>query len=79
MTPPGHGLLDATPGIAASTGSASHSDTPEPSPVLTAMGLDAARSLAAIRLSLGRWITTEHVDRAADVIAASATRTAART
>jgi cysteine desulfurase len=75
----GHDLLAATPGIAASTGSACHSGTPEPSPVLTAMGLETARSLAAIRLSLGRWTTTEDVDRAADLIAASAVRTAART
>jgi cysteine desulfurase len=61
----GHDLLAATPGIAASTGSACHSGTHEPSPVLTAMGLDTERGLAALRLSLGRWSTADDVDRAA--------------
>jgi cysteine desulfurase len=68
----GHSLLDATPGIAASTGSACHSGDHQPSPVLTAMGLDPDRSLSALRLSLGRWSTREDIDRAADLITASA-------
>jgi cysteine desulfurase len=66
----GHELLAAVPEIAASTGSACHSGSYDPSPVLTAMGFDAARSLAAVRLSLGRGTTAEDVDRAADLIAA---------
>jgi cysteine desulfurase len=68
----GHSLLDATPGIAASTGSACHSGNHQPSPVLTAMGLDADRGLSALRLSLGRWSTREDIDRAADLITKSA-------
>ncbi|MBC6445731.1 cysteine desulfurase family protein [Actinokineospora xionganensis] len=70
----GHDLLAAVPDVAASVGSACHSGIHEPSPVLTAMGFDRDRSLSALRLSLGRWSTTEDVDRAADLIAAAATR-----
>jgi cysteine desulfurase len=68
----GHALLDTVPGVAASTGSACHSGTHEPSPVLTAMGVPADRALATLRLSLGRWTTADDVDRAADLIAAAA-------
>ncbi|GHF35411.1 cysteine desulfurase [Amycolatopsis bartoniae] len=68
----GHQLLAALPGIAASTGSACHSGTHEPSPVLTAMGLDTDRGLSALRLSLGRWSTTDDIDRAADQIITAA-------
>jgi cysteine desulfurase len=64
----GHDVLAATPGIAASTGSACHSGIHEPSPVLTAMGLSTDRSLAALRLSLGRWSTIGDIDTAADMI-----------
>jgi cysteine desulfurase len=70
----GHSLLDATPGIAASTGSACHSGDHQPSQVLTAMGLDTDRSLSALRLSLGRWSAREDIDRAAELITASARR-----
>jgi cysteine desulfurase len=68
----GHDLLAAIPQIAASTGSACHSGSHEPSPVLRAMGLDADHSLAALRLSLGRWTTRSDVDRAADLLTAQA-------
>lgn len=68
----GHKLLAALPGIAASTGSACHSGTHEPSPVLTAMGLDMTRGLSALRLSVGRWSTTGDIDRAADQIVKAA-------
>lgn len=69
----GHDLLAAIPDIAASVGSACHSGVHEPSPVLTAMGFDEQRSLSALRLSLGRWSTTQDTERAADLIAAAAT------
>lgn len=69
-------LLAAVPQIAASTGSACHSGAPEPSPVLTAMGLDADRSRSALRLSLGRWTTRTELDRAADLLITAACRTA---
>ncbi|MFE6496304.1 cysteine desulfurase family protein [Streptomyces sp. NPDC057748] len=61
----GHDLLAVAEEIAASTGSACHSGTHTPSPVLTAMGLDEARALGALRLSLGRWTTAEDIETAA--------------
>jgi cysteine desulfurase len=61
----GSAVLDAAPEIAAVTGSACHEGDPAPSPVLTAMGLDAATSLGAVRLSLGRGTTPEQVTGAA--------------
>jgi cysteine desulfurase len=69
---PGHELLAAVPEIAASTGSACHSGTRQPSPVLTAMGQPAERALAALRLSLGRWSTPDEINRAAGLLAAAA-------
>jgi cysteine desulfurase len=72
----GDELLDAVPAIAASTGSACHSGQHTPSPVLTAMGLDEDRALAAIRLSVGRWTTQADVDVAASQLAAAALRLA---
>jgi cysteine desulfurase len=61
----GHELLAAVGQIAASTGSACHSGTHTPSPVLTAMGLAPDRALGALRLSLGRWSTAEDTKTAA--------------
>ncbi|WP_129669433.1 cysteine desulfurase family protein [Phytoactinopolyspora endophytica] len=69
-----HALLDAVPRIAASTGSACHSGRHRPSPVLSAMGMSAERSLAALRLSLGRWTTPGDIDLAADLLVAAARR-----
>ncbi|CCK28676.1 Cysteine desulfurase [Streptomyces davaonensis JCM 4913] len=68
----GHELLTAAPEIAASTGSACHSGTRTPSPVLRAMGLDDARSMAALRLSIGRWTTPADIDRAANALITAA-------
>jgi cysteine desulfurase len=68
----GHDLLDATTAIAASTGSACHSGTHTPSPVLTAMGLNQERALAAVRLSLGRWTTPNDIEAAADSLTKAA-------
>jgi cysteine desulfurase len=70
----GHDLLAVTPGVAASTGSACHSGEYAPSPVLTAMGLDEARALAAVRLSVGRWTTEAGIDAAASQLASAAIR-----
>lgn len=70
----GHDLLAATPEVAASTGSACHAGDHRPSPVLTAMGLDADRSLSALRLSLGRGSSPSDVDQAADLITAATAR-----
>ena len=65
----GSAVLAAAPELAASTGSACHEGGETPSAVLTAMGRDAATALGAVRLSLGRSTTREHVDRAASVLA----------
>jgi cysteine desulfurase len=72
----GHELLAAAPGVAASTGSACHSGQHTPSPVLTAMGLDEGRALAAVRLSVGRWTTEADTDAAAGQLADAAIRLA---
>ncbi len=69
----GHELLAAAHQIAASTGSACHSGTHTPSPVLTAMGLEPARALGALRLSLGRWTTPEDIETAATALIRAAT------
>ena len=61
----GHELLASADHIAASTGSACHSGNHTPSPVLTAMGLEPARALGALRLSMGRWTTQADIETAA--------------
>jgi len=64
----GEELLGRTPAIAASTGSACHAGSTEPSPVLLEMGLTREQALGALRLSLGRWSTNEEIDEAARLI-----------
>ena len=64
-------LSAARPLLAASTGSACTSGTPEPSHVLTAMGLDAAAAAESIRLGLGRFTTDPDVEVAARALAAA--------
>ena len=59
-----HQLLESIPGIAASTGSACHAGTHEPSSVLTAMGISAELAIGALRLSLGIGTTREEIDQA---------------
>ena len=66
---PGDELLAAAPELAASTGSACHAGTTEPSPVLSAMGIDRDRALSAVRLTVGRWTTSSDIDRAAELLA----------
>jgi cysteine desulfurase len=73
----GNALLAAVPDVAASTGSACHTGTTQPSPVLTAMELPDARTRSALRLSLGRWTTIDHIIHAADLLADSAARVSA--
>lgn len=70
----GDDLLAATPAIAAATGSACHTHSQEPSPVLLAMPQDRGQPLSALRLSLGRWTTRRDVERAARAIAITAHR-----
>ena len=54
--------------VACSTGSACHAGHAAPSSVLLAMGRDAGRASAALRLSLGGNTTKQEVLRAAAVI-----------
>jgi cysteine desulfurase len=67
----GRRLLEKCPGVMASTGSACHADSEEPSAILTALGVPRDRALGAVRLSLGRGTTHEHVAMAASRLAAA--------
>ncbi|MCA9493715.1 MAG: aminotransferase class V-fold PLP-dependent enzyme, partial [Myxococcales bacterium] len=60
----GPAVLAGASGVAASTGSACHAGTTEPSGVLTAMGLDRADALGAVRLSIGPSTTADEIERA---------------
>jgi cysteine desulfurase len=61
----GERLMAALPDIALSTGSACTSAAVEPSYVLRALGLDAARAASSLRIGLGRFTTAPEVDHAA--------------
>lgn len=67
----GRKLLEACPDVMASTGSACHADSEDPSPVLSALGLPRATALGAVRLSLGRGTTTDQIHVAANALAAA--------
>lgn len=55
--------------VAASVGSACHSDADTVSGVLAAMGCDATRARGAVRLSVGRYTSEEEIDHAGQVLA----------
>jgi cysteine desulfurase len=61
-------LLEKTPEVAASTGSACHAGHVTLSPVLKAMGVPSQLGRGAVRLSVGRFTTEEEVDRAAEAL-----------
>jgi len=66
-------LLEAVEArVAASAGAACHADRVHVSHVLAAMGLDEARALGALRLSVGRPTTPEDIDAAVAAIVAAA-------
>ena len=65
----GNALLAALPEIAASTGSACHAGTTEPSPVLTAMGVPPEIALGAVRFSLGKQNDQQEIDRVVELLA----------
>jgi cysteine desulfurase len=68
----GRALLEAAADdVAASVGSACHSEHDTVSGVLAAMGIDAARAAGAVRLSVGRSTTDGDVDRAAGSLVAA--------
>jgi len=64
----GEELLEQIPEIAASTGSACHAGSTEPSQVLLELGLTREQALGALRLSLGRWSTKEEITIASQLI-----------
>jgi cysteine desulfurase len=57
-------LITMLPRLAFSTGSACTSALPEPSHVLTAMGMDVNTAKECIRLSIGRFTTQEEINEA---------------
>jgi cysteine desulfurase len=63
-------LLIALEDVALSTGSACSSASPEPSHVLTALGLSEARIRGAVRFGLGRSNTREEIDWVVDQLVA---------
>lgn len=65
----GRKVLEACPSVMASTGSACHADSEEPSAVLAAIGITRDRALGAVRLSLGRGTTEADVEAAAQALA----------
>jgi cysteine desulfurase len=73
----GRRLLQACPLVLASTGSACHADSEEPSAVLAALGLSGDTALGAVRLSLGRTTTAQDVAAAAASLADTWCRTTA--
>ena len=56
------------PHLAASTGAACTSGTPEPSHVLRALGLSTEASEASIRFSFGRFSTEDEIEQAATLV-----------
>jgi cysteine desulfurase len=57
-------------GFAVSTGAACSSGSPEPSPVLLAMGLSRAEAQSSLRVGLGWGTTREEIDRFVDTLKA---------
>jgi cysteine desulfurase len=61
----GRKVLEKCPRVLASTGSACHADSEDPSGVLTALGIARDKALGAVRLSLGRGTKPEDIAAAA--------------
>jgi cysteine desulfurase len=64
-------LIELLPGLAISTGSACNTGQPEPSHVLSAIGLDSQAARASIRIGLGRGTTPQDITIAARQISAA--------
>jgi cysteine desulfurase len=71
----GRAVLEACPQVLASTGSACHAGSEEPSAILAALGLPRGAALRAVRLSLGRSTSEADIERAASELAQSWRRT----
>lgn len=74
----GQELMAALDGLAVSSGSACSSGAPGASHVLQALGLEAGKVAASIRLGLGRFTTEEEVETAAERLIAAAQRLKSR-
>jgi cysteine desulfurase len=61
-------LIDYLPGLAISTGSACNTGQPDPSHVLTAIGMDRSAARSSIRIGLGRGTTLHDIITAAQQI-----------
>ncbi|MHB1474455.1 MAG: cysteine desulfurase family protein [Dermatophilaceae bacterium] len=64
----GRSVLAASPGLAASTGSACHAGQDTPSATLLAMGATPSVALGAVRLSLGHGTTATDIDHAVSIL-----------
>ena len=67
----GGDLLDAVPGIAASTGSACHSGSDSACASLLAIGVPLEEAIGPVRLSLGRGTTVQEIEQAAELLGAA--------
>ncbi len=65
----GRKVLEKCPRVMASTGSACHADSEEPSAILTALGMAHDKALGAVRLSLGRGTKQDDIAAAARALA----------
>ena len=65
----GRKVLEQCSRVMASTGSACHADSEEPSAILTALGIAHDKALGAVRLSLGRGTRQEDIPAAARALA----------
>jgi len=70
----GEALMMAMRDVAVSSGSACTAADPEPSHVLTAMGLDEEMARASLRFGLGRFTTEEEIDFAIAAVAEAVER-----
>jgi cysteine desulfurase len=74
----GEALMLAMRDVAVSSGSACSSANPEPSHVLSAMGLPEDLARASLRFGLGRFTTAEEVDYVVDAVAVAVLRLRSR-
>lgn len=67
----GWDILDASPTVAAATGSACHAGEHQPSSAVLAMGINPEAAAGTVRLSLGRGTTTADIQQAAAALIAA--------